>query len=258
VLQLARSDPEASPERIRELSEQAAEQALEMARKEENRTARASLLRSVTREFPDTTAGYQAGMLARAEVENATLHRIQITKGFLLENPTVAGPAGLAIQPRMLDGDPSNAELHPAGVVLLGGSHIELNVVAESGDEEDPPERLYETLSDEHLARLVARLEETSFRNSLLDHDDPIEPDPNRDIFFERARLGLTDEMDTRPAAGSTYSYRGMRERYGMVRSRDSILPFDLVLQGSITDLSLGAFPRIRAPKKTPDAILYK
>jgi hypothetical protein len=49
-----------------------------------------------------------------------------------------------------------------------------------------------------------------------------------------------------------------MRERYGMVRARDSILPFDLVLQGSFHDLSLGAFPRIRAPKETPDAFLYK
>jgi hypothetical protein len=258
ALQLVRNDPNASDEEIRDLSELAAEQALEMARKEENRSARASLLRSVTREFPDTSAGYQAGMLARAEVENATLHRIQISRGFLLENPNVAGPAGLAIQPRMLDGDPSNAELHPMGVALLGGHHIELNVVAASGDDDDAPEVLYETLSDEHLARLVARLEETSFRNSLLDHDDPIESDPNRDIFFERARLGLAGEMDMRPAAGSTYTYRGMRERYGMVRSRDSILPFDLVLQGSITDLSLGAFPRIRAPETTPDAILYK
>ena len=158
----------------------------------------------------------------------------------------------------MLDGDPSNAELHPDGVALLGGQHIELSVVADSGDPDDPPEVVYETLSDEHLARLVSRLEETSFRNSLLDDDDPIEADPNRDLFFERARLGIASQIDLRPGAGSAYAYKGMRERYGMVRSRDSILPFDLVLQGSVTDMSLGAFPRIRAPETTPDAILYK
>jgi hypothetical protein len=49
-----------------------------------------------------------------------------------------------------------------------------------------------------------------------------------------------------------------MRERYGMVRSRDSILPFDLVIKGSLTDLSFGAFPRIRKPRETPDSFLYR
>jgi hypothetical protein len=32
----------------------------------------------------------------------------------------------------------------------------------------------------------------------------------------------------------------------------------DLVLQGSLPSLGLGAFPRIRSAKPTPDAILYK
>jgi hypothetical protein len=49
-----------------------------------------------------------------------------------------------------------------------------------------------------------------------------------------------------------------MRERYGMVRSRESILPFDLVLKGSLSNMSLGAFPRIREPRQTPDAFLYR
>jgi hypothetical protein len=49
-----------------------------------------------------------------------------------------------------------------------------------------------------------------------------------------------------------------MRERYGLVRGRESVLPFDLVVQGSLQDLSLGAFPRWRPPKETPDAFLYR
>ena len=49
----------------------------------------------------------------------------------------------------------------------------------------------------------------------------------------------------------------GIRERYGMVRSRD-MLPVQLVLQGSLTDLTLGAFPRLRAPPETSDAVLYR
>jgi hypothetical protein len=42
------------------------------------------------------------------------------------------------------------------------------------------------------------------------------------------------------------------------VRRRESILPVELVVQGSIQDLSLGAFPRIRLPKRTQDAFLYE
>ena len=53
-------------------------------------------------------------------------------------------------------------------------------------------------------------------------------------------------------------SYQSVRERYGAVRGRDSILPFDLVFRGSLGDFSLGAFPRWRAPKETPDAFLYR
>ena len=49
-----------------------------------------------------------------------------------------------------------------------------------------------------------------------------------------------------------------MRERYGLVRKRESILPVELVVQGSLQDMSLGAFPRIRLPRPTPDAFLYQ
>jgi hypothetical protein len=92
----------------------------------------------------------------------------------------------------------------------------------------------------------------------LLDPDADLAPDARRDLFFERVRLGLVDEVDKRPGAISDYAYRGLRERYGMVRAREPILPFDLVLQGSLNSLSIGAFPRIRPPKETPDAILFR
>ena len=35
-------------------------------------------------------------------------------------------------------------------------------------------------------------------------------------------------------------------------------LPFELVFQGSFDDLQLGAYPRWREPKETPDAFLYR
>ena len=104
----------------------------------------------------------------------------------------------------------------------------------------------------------IARLEETSFRNSLLDTDDALQPNAQRDALFERARLGLADDVDERPEAEARYAYRGMRERYGMVRSRESLIPVELVVQGPPSDLMLGAFPRLRPPKTTPDAVLYR
>ena len=131
-------------------------------------------------------------------------------------------------------------------------------VLAESGDDDDPPRRLTAQLSEPDFARLVALLEETSFRNSLLDSDDAIQPNAQRDVVFERARLGLADELDERPESEARYDYRGMRERYGMVRGRESLLPIELVVQGDLTDLQLGAFPRLRPPKTTPDAMLYR
>ena len=63
---------------------------------------------------------------------------------------------------------------------------------------------------------MVARLEETTFRNALIDSDDTLGADANRDVFFERARVGLASEIDPRPLASSSYLYRGVRERYGM------------------------------------------
>ena len=70
--------------------------------------------------------------------------------------------------------------------------------------------------------------------------------------------LGLTAELDWRPDAESTFAYRGVRERFGIVRSRPSILPFELVLRGSLEDFSLGAFPRLHTPRRTADAFLYE
>ena len=143
-------------------------------------------------------------------------------------------------------------------MALLGGREIEVSFLAESGDEHDEPRRTIAVLSPERFARLVSLLEETSFENSLLDSDDVLIPDAQRDVFFERARIGLADETDRRSDAESTFAYRGLRERYGIVRSRRSILPFDLVLRGSLEDFSLGAFPRLRPPRLTPDAFLYE
>jgi hypothetical protein len=49
-----------------------------------------------------------------------------------------------------------------------------------------------------------------------------------------------------------------VQEKFGLVRGRESILPVELVLQGSLSDLGVGAFPRLRLPRRDPDVILYR
>jgi hypothetical protein len=135
---------------------------------------------------------------------------------------------------------------------------IEIGFVGPSGRASDEPVRRRERVSEERLARLVAQLEDTSERVARTDRDLRFEPDARRDLYFERARLGVADEPDRRPQARSSYEYIGLRERYGVVRGRESILPAEIVLQGSFSDFGLGAFPRFRPPKPTPDQVLYR
>jgi hypothetical protein len=104
----------------------------------------------------------------------------------------------------------------------------------------------------------VALLDETAIENALLDPLAGFEPDADRDLFFERARLGVAETRDPRATAISSYAFIGVREKFSMVRTHKPLLPFDLVIQGSLPDLGLGAFPRLRAPLATPDAILYR
>ena len=100
--------------------------------------------------------------------------------------------------------------------------------------------------------------DESPSLNDQIDEGEAFTPDAYRDHYLERARLGLVESPDMRASAESDYVYESLREQYGMVRARESVLPFDLVFQGSLFDLSLGAFPRWRQPKETPDAFLYR
>jgi hypothetical protein len=258
ALRLAEFRPDVERAERAELVERAARQQLAAADRAARRDLRGSILQGVVREYPDSDAGRDAGRRARSELETASAQRIRVTRGFLEENPRVAGSGGLGLSPNLLDGDRRNGELHPQGVSFLGGRVLEFALLAESGDEDDPPATVRRHIDADRLARAVAMLDETARVNPQLDPDEEFEADASRDVFFERARLGLADEPDTRAAAESTYVFRGLRERYGIVRGRDSILPFDLVLSGSLEDLSLAAFPRWREPRRTPDAFLYE
>ena len=222
------------------------------------RDTRSSLLTGVAREFPDSEKGHEAGLRARQERQDASPQSIRISRGFLEENPDVAYDRGIGLNPRLLNEDLGDGELHPEGVVLRGGRVLEIRLIAEGKDDEDPPESRIRPISEKRLARIASGLDQAVQRNGLVDADARFDADANRDVYLERARLGLTDTADGRPTAESTFVYQSLRERYGMVRGRDSVLPFDLVFRGSLGDLSLGAFPRWRPPRETPDAFLYR
>jgi len=258
ALRLYDLQPAPDPMQRLELAEKAANQQLAAAERAGRRDWRGSILRGVVREFPDSDAGYQAGWQLRQELETVSPQRIRVTKSFLLENPDVAGPYGLALNTALLDDEVRNGELHPEGITFLGAQVIEFTLVAESGDEKDPPVRRREEVTSDRLARTVAMLDETVLLNNQIDEGEAVTPDAFREHYLERARLGLVENPDMRASAESTYVYESLRERYGMVRGRESVLPFDLVFQGSLFDLSLGAFPRWRQPRETPDAFLYR
>jgi hypothetical protein len=258
ALRLADAQPDFDPELRQELVEKTASQMIKRAGKIDRRDQRGSVLHTVARDYPDSEAGHTAGEQARRDVETDSPQRIRMTRGFLKENPAVAGQSGLGVRSILLDGEIENGELHPKGVTFLGGRMIEVAVLNREGDEEADPLLMQRQISEDRLARSVSILDEMSIHNARIDRDYTVAPDAHRDVFFERARLGLTGITDRRALAQSTYVYESVRERYGMVRSRESILPFDLVFRGSVDDLGLGAFPRWREPKRTPDSFMYR
>jgi hypothetical protein len=258
VLQLNEDRPDADLAEIAELRELAAGQYLRAAVRESNLALRLGMYEELGRIYPGSRASRLAGRLARTEVDEATAQRIRLSRGFLLENPEVVGPMGLGLRPELLDGDSTNAELHPDGVTLVGSRFVRVSYLAPHGDDEREARHVMETLGEEHLARVVSLLEESSYRNMLLDPLDHVGVDARRDVYFERARLGVSDTPDRRAGSISTYTYKGVRERYGIVRHRESILPFELVFQGSLSSLSIGAFPRLHTPRETPDSFLYR
>jgi len=241
-----------------ELFEKAAAQQVAAAERAPRRSLKNSLLRHAAREYPDSSAGHAAGVAVRRQLENASEQKIRMTKGFLQENPRIAGPAALGIRPELLDDRNTNGELHPLGVTFVNGRAMEFEFLNESGDKDDPPVKVRRPISKERMASVVAALDDSVYGNMRVDPDDVVRPDASRDLFFERARLGLADQPDLRSAAHSTYVFESTRERFGVVRGRESILPFEIVVQGDLTKLGIAAFPRWRIPKETPDAFLFR
>lgn len=258
ALRLADLMPDFPADERLELVEAAAQEQVGDIDRVDRRDRRASILRGVASEYPDSEGGRDAGLRVREELEKASPQNIRITRGFLQENPSVAGPNGLGLDPGLLNGDPRDGELHAEGIVLRGARVVEVRLRSEGRDEDAMPEVRMRRISKERLTRLTSALDEAVRRNDLIDEGARFASDANREAYLERARLGLTEDPDLRASAESDFVYQSLRERYGVVRGRDSLLPFDLVFRGSLGDFSLGAFPRWRMPQETDDAYLYR
>ena len=141
---------------------------------------RSTVLRGVAREFPDSEGG-KAADSGRAQREDASPQFIRITRGFLFENPEVAGDDGVGINPLLLNEDLRDGELHPEGIVLRGGRVLEISLVADGEDEDEPYASRFVELSETRLRRLTATLDEAVQRNGLIDADSRFDADPNRD-----------------------------------------------------------------------------
>jgi len=256
--QVAQHQDAVEADELEGLAEKAADQTFRYAEQLERRDMQFAVFREIANRYPNTAAGSLAKRRSREILADRSSQGISISRGFLEENPRVAGPQGLGIRPELLDGSAANGELHPAGVTLTGGQTLEVALLGASGDEADPAEIRSAEFDRGQLARLVSLLDETAQRNALTDPLAIHRADADRDLYFERARLGIAGQRDVRSTATSRYAFTGVREKYEMVRPHTPLLPFDLVIQGTLPDLGFGAFPRIRPPAETPDAILYR
>jgi len=183
-------------------------------------------------------------------LEDGTPQEIRVSREFLEEYPDLRGPGALGLRPELFDGEDENGELAEDGVFLIGQNYVSIMLV-----DRDPT---VQAVPPDDFARFISLLEERSYERLLADGRERAEPDLQRDLFFERARLGLLDQPDMRPSATSSAQFLSTHEKHGFVRSRESILPVELVVQGGLEDFGLAAFPRVTKPRPTYDAFLYR
>jgi len=239
-----------NPKTVAAYREKIAERTLRAARLQRRLDVRAAIYRSVLEEYGDTPQAEDARAELKELVQHASPQRIRLSKEFLQEYPVLWAPGALGLRAELLDGERDNGEMADEGITLLGRTVVEIPLVNR--------EPVVEAVPSENFTRFIAALEEVSYRRLVTDERERPEPDPQRDLFFERARLGLLDEADPRPSARSEAVFLSTAEKYGAIRARESILPLEIVLQGGLEDFGLAAFPRIRLPGATPDAFLYR
>ena len=244
----ARAEPD--PDVVARYRDEIADRTLEAARLPRRADIRVALYRNLIEDYPGTDAARAATQELEDMKRTLTPQAIRLSRKFLLENPEVTEPGALGLRPELLDGDDDNGEISKEGVLLIGKTFVRIQF-----EDRDPVDV---DLRTEAFARFSGLLEQAYERGLQRDPRAKPIPDPQRDQFFERARLGLLDQADFRLAAASSFEFLGMNERYGPGRGRDSILPVELVVRGGLEDFGVAAVPRVRMPKESEDAFLYK
>ena len=238
------------PEKIAWYREEIAKRTLAAAERHPRVDVRASIYRSVMLEYTDTPQAETARRELQKLITTASPQHIRLSKDFLLEYPQLWAPGALGLKRELLDGNKDNGEMSDEGITLLGLTLVEISLLGKKPVvHEVPPER---------FSHFIAALELASYRRLVTDERELPDPDPQRDLFFERARLGLLDEPDMRPSARSDAVFLSTTEKYGKIRPVESLLPVEIVLKGGLEDFGLAAFPRVRLPRETADAFLYR
>ena len=250
ALEHSRRHPGADARDAERYRERTAESLRASAQGERRADLKLAIYRSLLRDYADTPAAREAHAEVAELLDSASPQGIRLSRGFLRQHPAVSGPGGLGLRPELLDGKRRNGELAERGVTLVGGTFVRIEL-----EEREPALR---QLSADRFARLAALLEEARYRELAEDERERPVSDPQRDRFLERARLGLLDRPDSRPAARSESEFLGSREKHGMAGARSSRLPFDVVVRGDLETLGLAATPLVRLPAPPADALLYR
>ncbi len=240
---------EPNPKRLASYREQIAKRTLASARLQRRFDVRGALYRSVITEYADTPQAETARDEMKQLFASYSTQSIRLSREFLEENPSLWRSDTLGFRRELFDGDKRNGEIADDGITLLGKTLVRVELKGREPNIAKIPK--------ENFARFISALEEVRYRRIATDTRDQPVPDPARDLFFERAKLGLLDDVDARPTAASGAEYLGRQEEHG-VRKQTSILPVELVVQGGLEDFGFSAFPRLKRPADTPDAFLYK
>ena len=235
---------------VRRYREGIAESLRTSAESERRSDMKLAFYRALLRDYGDTPAARDARGELSEWWHSASAQKIRLSRDFLIQHRAVSGPEGLGIRPELLDGRRRNGEIAESGVTLLGGTRVRIEL--------EGREPALRELEAERFARLAARIEQAAYRTLVEDERERPTSDPQRDRFLERARLGLLDRPDARPSARSESEFLGSREKHGLVRTRTSRLPLDVVVRGDLETLGLAAVPLIRLPAPPADALLYR
>lgn len=250
ALEHGREHSDADPYTLAGYRVRVADQALAAAQLERRWDIRAVLYRQVLQEHPDTPQADTARRELRTLLTESTPQNIRLSRDFLLENPELWGPGALGLRHELLDEDEENGELAEEGITLLGKTNVRIALKGR--------EPVVDAVPAEQFARFVALLQEVYYHRLATDPRDRPDVDPQRDLFFERARLGLIENPDTRPTAVSAATFLSSREQHGMMQRRSALLPVELVVSGDLESFGLSAFPRILTPPESHDAWLYR